>query len=74
MRVEKGFSFCPYQSCNQNQSTSTSQATGSAANAMKTDNPQHQAMLEEHRQAKAERRERHKRNGGRKFIYPGHLF
>lgn len=30
-------------------------------------------MLEEHRQAKAERRERHKRDGGRKFRYPGHL-
>ena len=34
----------------------------------------HQAMLENHQQAKAKRREDHKRNGGRKFRYPGHLF
>lgn len=34
----------------------------------------HQAMIEEHKQSKAERRERHKRTGGRKFVYPGHLY
>ena len=34
----------------------------------------HQALLEEHRQTKAKRREDHKRTGGRKFRYPGHLY
>ena len=35
---------------------------------------QHQAMLEDHKQAKAKRREDHKRTGGRKFRYPGHMY
>jgi hypothetical protein len=39
-----------------------------------TAHEQHQQMLEDHKQAKAKRREDHKRNGGRKFRYPGHLF
>lgn len=34
----------------------------------------HQAMLEDHKQAKAKRREDHKRTGGRKFRYPGFLY
>jgi len=34
----------------------------------------HQAMLEEHKQAKAAARERHKRNHGRGFVYPGGFY
>ena len=34
----------------------------------------HQAMLQAHAEAKAKRREDHKKNGGRKFRYPGNLY
>jgi hypothetical protein len=34
----------------------------------------HQAMLEQHRQDKAAARERHKKDHGRGYVYPGHLY
>jgi len=34
----------------------------------------HQAMLEQHKQDKAAARERHKKDHGRGFVYPGHLY
>lgn len=41
---------------------------------IRRDHSRHQAMLENHQEAKAKRREDHKRNGGRKFRYPGHMY
>jgi hypothetical protein len=41
---------------------------------MKTDNINHQAMLQEHRDRKSAAREAHKRNHGRKYRYSGHFF
>jgi len=34
----------------------------------------HQQMLEDHKEAKAKRREDHRRNGGKKFRYSGNLY
>jgi len=34
----------------------------------------HQEMIEQHKQNKAAARERHKKDRGRGYVYPGHLY